>query len=106
MLFLLRSLEDLQLIKVGTDRFPINPSYKSGYGGGAADGIGPVPTHCEVTTKGFEKIIEFSKGINSKTAFIAMWFHDSMEGLELEKSIEKSVKKQDIPLLYKKQRAS
>ena len=54
----------------------------------------------EVAVQGFEKIHELSKSINSKTAFIAMWFHDSMK--ELEKNIDTSVKKAGyIPFIIK-----
>ena len=45
-----------------------------------------------VTLKGFEKVNELSKSSNnSKTAFIAMWFHDTMK--DLEESIRVSVNK-------------
>ena len=54
----------------------------------------------QVAVQGFEKIHELSKSINSKTAFIAMWFHDSMK--ELEKNIDTSVKKAGyIPFIIK-----
>ena len=44
----------------------------------------------QVTVKGFEKANKLSKGSDSKTAFIAMWFNDSMN--EIKNCIEKAVK--------------
>ena len=56
----------------------------------------------QVTVKGFEKINELSKNVNSKTAFIAMWFGDDDSIKDLEKNIDISVKEAGyIPLIIK-----
>ena len=49
------------------------------------------PDTLQVTVKGFEKINELSKSSNSKTAFIAMWFDNSMD--QVKEGIETAVKK-------------